>query len=308
MGLFLIDKKQGMMDYIQIIEQLELNKTIFKNIQSFSNQPGIYAIYFHNDVFPDTKLSITKGDLIYIGKTEASQQSRDANTHFRSGKTGSSTLRRTIGALLHEEFDLVPVPRNTKDIQKKRITFFKFVDPSEVKLTSWMKNNLSLSFYEYPKPPAAIDYLETQLINLAKPIFNLSKNSTNPHGAYIKAQRKACGLIAHKQSTNSYNETKTTAIENVPLWTEGKFSPKAYFGSSDNRSNPYNKYKLHEAMEIVLRDCPNRIATFNYISEQIRKGGLYKQKEGGPAPPSQIRLRAKNYGQFEIVGNKVKLI
>lgn len=72
-------------------------------------------------------------------------------------------------------------------------------------------------------------------------------------------------------------------------------------------SNQKTKYLLHEAMEIILKECPNREATFQYISDEIWKRDLYHQKAGGRAPASQIRLRAKNYSQFKIINGKVKL-
>jgi hypothetical protein len=82
----------------------------------------------------------------------------------------------------------------------------------------------------------------------------------------------------------------------------------AFYEFLDSRSNPENKYKLHEAMEIVLNERLNKMASINLFSEEIRKMDFYRQKAGGPAPPSQIPLRARNYAQFEIVGDKVKLV
>lgn len=78
---------------------------------------------------------------------------------------------------------------------------------------------------------------------------------------------------------------------------------KSKYGS---QSNPENKYKLHEAMEQVLKNCPNRTATADFISEEIWKKGLYKKNDGGRALPGQIKLRAKNYSQFKINGNLIK--
>jgi hypothetical protein len=294
----------------EILKQLFNKKLPYNQIQSFSHLPGIYAIYFHGDAFPDENLSIRTGDLVYIGKTESSQQSRDRDTHFKSGKTGSSTLRRTIGSLLREHLSLKPIPRNDKDFAKGRTTFFKFDESSEGKLSSWMKANLSLSFYEYPKPPQSIDFLETELVEIAKPIFNISKNTDNTHNAYLTAQRKACGTIAFQNASS--NEKPDDSIRvTYRLGAESsapKHSSGSLFSSRSTRSNPENKYKLHEAMEIILKELPGRSASFNYISDKIWERGLYKQKAGGAAPPSQIRLRARNYPQFEINDGKVKLI
>lgn len=281
------------MDYQVIIEDLFNKKTTFSNCV-FSTSPGIYGIYFNGDEFPDAELKLTKGQLIYIGKSESSQLSRDKETHFRSGKTGSSTLRRTLGALLREELELLPIPRNSNDVKKGRITFYKFNDYSEQRLTLWMVENLSISYYEYPQSPKAIDFLETQMINLAKPIFNLAKNSTNPFSVYIKAKRKACGLIAHglNQQT-SHNHDSFQAQEIVAV---------------NNNLRSKNNYKLHEAMEIVLKDRFKCRATIHWISDEIAKLDLYRKKDGGYASSGQIKLRAKNYPQFEIDGDNIILV
>lgn len=297
----------------EILELLAKNKTPFNQIKSFSNLPGIYAMFYHGDIFPDENLYIKTGDLVYIGKTETSQESRDKDTHFKAGKTGSSTLRRTIGALLQAELELVSIPRNKSDFQKGRITFFTFNEPSEGKLSSWMKANLSLSFYEYPKPPGAIDFLETELIKIAKPVFNISKNPNNPFASYLKEMRKACGKLAHEKSpvqpiTDKPSEAVRMTINVTPENSSLKNTSRGLFSSGTSRSNPENEYKLHEAMEMILKEQPGRMATFEYLSREIWKKGLYKQKAGGAAPPSQIRLRARNYPQFEIEAGKVKLI
>jgi hypothetical protein len=298
------------MKFHEIIQALFEKRTPYSQIKSFSNLPGIYAIYFSGDEFPDNNLNIGKDDLIYIGKTESSQASRDRDTHFKSGKTGSSTLRRTIGSLLLERLSLHPIPRNEKDFKKGKTTFFKFDETSEGILSSWMKANLSLSFYEYPKSPESIDFLETELIKIIKPIFNISKNPDNTHNAYLTAQRKACGVIAFQNSTpvEKPDDSVRMTFRKGSATSTPIQSKRGLISSGSSRSNPENKYTLHKAMEIILKELPGREASFNYLSDKIWDRGLYKQKEGGSAPPSQIKLRAMNYPQFEINNEKVKLI
>ncbi len=67
---------------------------------------------------------------------------------------------------------------------------------------------------------------------------------------------------------------------------------------------------LHEAMIQVLREAINHIMHADMLSEEIFKRELYRQKDGDIAPPSQIKLRAKNYANlFEIVDKSyIKLI
>ena len=72
---------------------------------------------------------------------------------------------------------------------------------------------------------------------------------------------------------------------------------------SDNRSNPTNKMKLHEAIEFVLQNMPNRTGNIEEITSKIIHLDLYKQKDGSWPFPKQIWLRAKNYNQFEMLDN-----
>jgi hypothetical protein len=195
----------------QIITSLKNNSCPYKQIRKFSGEPGIYALFFTGKNFPIADYNPQKDEIIYIGKTESSQASRDEKTHFASGKTGSSTIRRSLGALLKDELSLIPIPRNDDDFDAGRKSFFKFDDSSEAKLTTWMKDNLALSFYEHNQPPLEIDRLETELIAEARPLLNIdSKNPENPHARTIKAARKACAMEA-----NQIMPPKDTSMEPI---------------------------------------------------------------------------------------------
>ncbi|MCX6305491.1 MAG: hypothetical protein NT040_11035 [Bacteroidetes bacterium] len=197
-----------------IIASLKKDACPYRKIRSFSEKPGIYAIFFTGKDFPLTDYTPREDEIIYIGKTESSQASRDEKTHFTSGKTGSSTIRRSLGALLKKELSLIPVLRNDKDFDAGRKSFFKFDEPSEERLTKWMKDNLGISFYENEKPPSELDVLETGLIAETKPLLNIdSKNPGNPYAPAIKAARKACAdeanqIIAKQEITDEPVKTK----------------------------------------------------------------------------------------------------
>lgn len=66
---------------------------------------------------------------------------------------------------------------------------------------------------------------------------------------------------------------------------------------------------LHEAMIEVLSDCPDQLATFEYISSEIARRGSYIRADGSPPPASQIRARSRQYQDvFEVVlPGKVRL-
>src|SRR5690606_21537157 len=75
--------------------------------------PGLYAV--HGDVSVWDELRLTRpvdARPLYVGKAEDSLAGRDVGTHFGTGRTGSSTLRRSLAALLRETLDLRAQPRN----------------------------------------------------------------------------------------------------------------------------------------------------------------------------------------------------
>ena len=193
----------------EIIQLLKERKTDFLKTKLFSEFPGIYAFFYIGNDFPILHDSVSKNEIIYIGKTESSQNKRNSKTHFKTGKTGSSTVRKSIGSLLFTKDNLKPIPRNETDYEKGRFSHFKFDSDSEEKITNWMKNNLALSFFEYPRTKQEIEDLETEIIVRLKPVLNIdNKNPSNPFKAQIKQLRKDCATIAIKNSAFQNNEPK----------------------------------------------------------------------------------------------------
>jgi len=222
----------------EILDLLFKNRIPFIDTKRLPIKPGIYAVYFHGETFPDAELNIEKDDLVYLGKIESGEQAWDSYDHFKSGKTGSSLLRRTIGSVLREEFELIPIPRNAKEFKKGKTTYFKFIEASEGILSSWMIKNLSLSFYEYSKSPQAIDFLETELVKVAKPMFNITKYPNNPFGEYLKNQRKSCGELAFSQPTESIEKSASKSSHvYIPTRSEEGYSPRSFVESKDEKSN-----------------------------------------------------------------------
>jgi hypothetical protein len=209
-----------MVDIRKIILELIQGRKKYSEIVSFSDKPGIYALFFMGvGDFPIKGFQPKDGEIIYIGKTESSQKSRDRDTHFATGKTRSSTIRKSLGALLREKLNLTPMVKSQADIDAKRVTQYMFCidDLSEERLTEWMQNNLGLSFYEYDKEPKKIDKLETDLIEELIPVLNIDrKNMSNPWKKHISALRKECGLIAYGEN----------AVSNKKESTVKRFSPE----------------------------------------------------------------------------------
>jgi len=191
------------MELNSIIQELQLNPQLFDDIEKFSEKPGVYAFFYEGDSQLISSLPFNNGKLLYIGKTESSQKSRDANTHFRSGKTGSSTVRRSLGAVLRTSLGLTPIPRNSTDYERGRFSPFKFDEESEKRLTEWMKKHVSMSFYEFEESPSQLDSLETELINTSDPTLNIDKNQWGVYRTKLQSLRKTCAQIA-RESEESF--------------------------------------------------------------------------------------------------------
>ncbi len=213
-------------DVIQVLKDKELE---YLKTNSFSKLPGIYAFFFIGDHFPVFGDAVSKHQIIYIGKTESSQERRDSKTHFATGKTGSSTVRRSIGALLQQEYNLVPVPRNATDYMNGRHSHFKFDERSENTITHWMQQNLALSFFEFHRPKEEIDHLETEVIRRLTPILNISNNLGNPFRINIQALRNRCASMAFGKKTTFATTSPIINFETISPSTS-KFNPMATSG------------------------------------------------------------------------------
>jgi hypothetical protein len=84
--------------------------------------------------------------VLYVGKAQSSLFTRLAETHFVEHKTGRSTVRRTLAALL----GLAPVPRATRIANPTRAQLMTLsanyaLEPGdEVELTRWMRSQLEI--------------------------------------------------------------------------------------------------------------------------------------------------------------------
>lgn len=221
------------MSVSQIVNHFVTSQISIGEVQVYSKLPGIYAFFFIGKNFPLEGFKVPDNRIIYIGKTESSQQSRDANTHFKTGRTGSSTVRKSIGALLSQTEEITPVIRSTSDFIKGRTSQYKYDEVSEEKITDWMFENLAVAFYEYPQGKDAISILETSLIQYLKPVLNIdSKSMDNPYKSLIQKLRKHLGLIAR---VNYIRENDTLGVRLTNEITTSKKELTFY-------SNLANKY------------------------------------------------------------------
>lgn len=112
------------------------------------------------------------GQLLYVGKAERSLNGRDVGTHFAVGKTGSSTVRRSLAALLTDELALDPVPRNSA--KPDGSANFALNAASEARLSSWMEKRLSLATW-VKSADVTLDEIETVIVRRLRPPLNLDK-------------------------------------------------------------------------------------------------------------------------------------
>lgn len=172
-----------MADVEEILSQLKASATSIAELDAPPDQ-GVYGFFLAaGGEVPH--LAHAGSDALYIG-TSANLAQREFDTHFATGQSGSSTLRRSLGALMIEELQLKPQPRGT-GASETNYRNYRFDDAGEERLSRWMEANLRVGVHAVPEPRQ----VETELIALACPPLNLT-HWANPQASTIKCARKAC--------------------------------------------------------------------------------------------------------------------
>ena len=148
--------------------------------------PGVYAIFLASGATLPLG-GIARDGLVYVGMSR-DLASREFDTHFASGSTGFSTLRRSIGAVLKDKLNLVAIRRGSSNIPSN-FQNYRFTSDGESKLTAWMEHNLEIGTCPLSDPDYANQ--ESALISRLQPVLNLT-GWPNPQAAYIKRLRKVC--------------------------------------------------------------------------------------------------------------------
>ena len=105
------------------------------------------------------------------------------------------------------------------------------------------------------------------------------------------AEKAACVRAIAEARKNKLKESAELAVLLKKGWNEdGEDEDKQQI----NISIPMSELKLHEAIELVIKDA-GRPLTFTEIAKQINARNLYSRKDGAPVPASQISARIKNY-------------
>jgi hypothetical protein len=152
------------------------------------DRSGLYAIYGDGNTWAELGLGRPPdGRPLYVGKAEDSLAARDVKTHLGDGRTGQSTLRRSFAALLHDEFGLRGMPRNTA--KPGYYSNYGLSAAHDAVLTRWMRERLKLAVW--PKPPDctyALAAIEAVLLGELRPPLNL-QGIVTPWTARLKAAR-----------------------------------------------------------------------------------------------------------------------
>ena len=142
-------------------------------VELVATRPGLYAFYGDGHAWLNLGLSAAFDDQpLYVGKAERSLNGRDVGTHFATGKTGSSTVRRSLAALLTDQLDLVAVPRN--QAKPDGSANFGLDSPSDARLSEWMEQRLLLATW-IKTGDATLDDVETAVVRQLRPPLNLDK-------------------------------------------------------------------------------------------------------------------------------------
>ncbi len=112
---------------------------------------------------------------LYVGKAEHTLAGRDVRTHFGTGKTGNSTLRRSLAGLLRGELGLKGMPRNPA--KPGHFSNYGLEPAGDAALTEWMRQHLRLATWSLP-PTVDLGDLETEILQSLKPPLNIDKVQT----------------------------------------------------------------------------------------------------------------------------------
>ncbi|NIH68227.1 GIY-YIG nuclease family protein [Modestobacter marinus] len=146
--------------------------------------PGLYAWWGRFGALPGIsgpRHPAADLQLLYVGiapngaTSRATLRSRVVGDHIR-GTTGSSTLRRSLAALLSEQ----------QGWRSRWTTRPVLVNADELRLSAWMGEALALTWAEHPQPWT----VEAQVIAELEPPLNQADNAAHPLYPFVRDARQ----------------------------------------------------------------------------------------------------------------------
>lgn len=167
------------------------------SVGSWPNHPGLYAVYGPSEVWRTLVLGDPPDDRpLYVGKAERSLSSRDVGTHFgfiadgANSITGSSTLRRSLSALLRTSFGFRGQYRNP--VKADRPANFGLSPDQDAVLSDWMRANLRATFWRMPAVGIPLKDVEKPVIDRLQPPLNIA----HARHQWLKHVKRSRALMA----------------------------------------------------------------------------------------------------------------
>jgi hypothetical protein len=172
------------------------------------DRPGLYAIYGDPSTWAQLGLGEPPGARpLYIGKAEDSLVSRDLRTHFGDGRTGQSTVRRSLAALLRGSLGLRAIPRNPA--KPGYFSSYGLSPAHDTDLTAWMREYLQLAVWIKPDG-GHLESVERRVLSALIPPLNL-KDVTTPWQPQVKAARATMAAEARRWSAKRQDADATSS-------------------------------------------------------------------------------------------------
>jgi len=172
------------METCDIRAKLVESRASIGNLQSPPG-PGVYCLYTKDRNEPSLR-SFPDDGILYVGRAR-DLGVRLHETHFRTGQSGRSSVRRSLGAILKEQLSLKAMPRNGR-MTEHNCHHYQFVGNGDITLTDWMKTHLEVGVCPLS---AGWKEAEAELIYELQPPLCL-KEWRNPLRSLIMALRKVC--------------------------------------------------------------------------------------------------------------------
>jgi hypothetical protein len=168
---------------------LQPGQRISEAIKTAPVTPGLYAVHADKEIWKVLGLDLPsdRRPPLYIGKSETSLLSQNVATNFDDGRTGSSTLRRSLAGLLSVKLDLNAIPRNAS--KPSDFDRYSLEEAGDRRLTEWMCEYLRLTVWTAPTY-AVLGPLKIEVLKSTLPPLNLKQVDTPWSGKVSDARKR----------------------------------------------------------------------------------------------------------------------